>query len=54
MIPNLIRNNWITTKFMEPTRRMIHQRKLQSLWGNGSFVDFDVNPYPTINFLNGM
>ena len=50
MISNLIRNSWIATKFMEPTRRTIRQRKLRSLWGDGSFVDFDATPYPTINF----
>jgi len=49
MISNLIRNSWIATKFMEPTRRMIRQRKLRFLWGDGGFVDFDANPYPTIN-----
>ena len=50
MISSLIRNSWIATKFMEPTRRMKRQRKLRSLWGDGNFVDFDANPYPTINF----
>jgi len=28
MISNLIRNSWMVTKFMEPTKRMIRQRKL--------------------------
>jgi len=50
MISSLIRNSWIATKFMEPTRKMKRQRKLRSLWGDGNFVDFDANPYPTINF----
>jgi len=50
MLSNLIRNSWIATKFMEPTKRMIRQRKLRSLWGDGSFVDFEASPYPTINF----
>jgi len=50
MISNLIRNSWMVTKFMEPTKRMIRQCKLRSLWGDGSFVDFNANPYLTINF----
>jgi len=50
MISNLVRNSWIATKFMEPKRKTIRQRKVRSLWGDGSFVDFDANPYPTFNF----
>jgi len=51
MLSNLIRNSWIATRFMEPRRKLIRQRKLRSLWGDGTFVNFDADPYPTMNFV---
>jgi len=39
MISNLVRNSWIATRSMEPTKRQVSQRKLRSLRGR-SFCRF--------------
>jgi len=50
MISNTIRNSWTATRFMEPTMRLISQRKLRSLWGDESVVDLGTGPYPIVDF----
>ena len=50
LISDLVRKDWIATRFMVDRRKSIRRRILRSLWAGKGFADFDLKTGPRVNF----